>query len=260
MALTLIINPTYITEDDRLAGLNHPVYPDNLNAGTQDVWNVLLSGISDTLNPVWIDADTIQLQPGWAKLPNNHAVYLDETLALHLSELLDGTESANTLYFLYLEEETDGTLTWFFSSSATVPAGHDAAKTLRLRCPVWNNASSNIQGFNVVNGWYFYDVDIACAGSDATEVQDGAVTTATTDVTCSGFVPTGSRLVSVVTTLVTATSHFVQVKGSSAWTKVALFVANGFLEYRAVLNDSGVFSVKNGLSSVTRISVRGFAV
>lgn len=260
MALTLITSPSYIQATDRLTGENHPTYADTLNAAAKDIWSVNVLGSPNTFETAWVDADTIQVLPGFAIFPNGHAVTLDAALALTFSDLVEGVEAASTLYYLYLEETTGGVLTWFFSSSATVPGGHVANNTIRITPTVWNNGSSNIQPFYILNGWYYYDIDIALAGSDATEVQDGAVTTATTDVTCSGFIPTGARLALVVCTLVTATSHFVSFKGSSAWVKIALFVANGWLEYRAPLNSSGVFSIKNGVSSVTRISVRGFAL
>jgi hypothetical protein len=82
-----------------------------------------------------------------------------------------------------------------------------------------------------------YDVDIANAGSDETEVYDGTLSTSFVDIDCSKFVPAGWRLVKLQFAN-GGNGSKMRVKGSS--------VSNGLLPgymyiYEAMANDVGIF-------------------
>jgi len=143
------------------------------------------------------DAATVTLQAsGQFTSSDSTAFYTiaantDCGFAANLSSDVGGGEASSTLYYIWGGEDSGGDLEFWISDSATVMPS-ELVKGKRLRGAIYNDGSSNILLFIMTQESYLYNVAIAVAGSDATEVLDATVSpSAWTEIDWSSFVPPG---------------------------------------------------------------------
>lgn len=241
---------------------------DDIDADINALQNVgFLSGY-DSVVYTYKDADTITIQAGGQFTVSDDStmvkVAASTDLKLSTGRSTDcADEAANTLYYIWGGLTSLGATAFYFHTSATAMPS-ELTKGKRIRGAVRNDNSSNIMSFVMTQKCLMYDVDIACRGSDVTEVLDAPVSTSFVDVTCSAFIPEGVRAghVCIATGYAGYVVIYQRIKGSSLSTGLEVgytdYQWNMFTPNHILVNASGVFQVRQTQSATLCVSVAGY--
>lgn len=224
----------------------------------------------DSVQYAYTDADTITILAGGQFTASDgtkmYSVAANTTLKLSTGITTDAAaEAANTLYYIWGGETALGATAFYFHTSATSRPS-ELTKGALIRGAVRNDNSSNIMPFTMSAHTMMYDMDIACGGSDATEVLDATVSTAFVGVPCAAFVPAGIRLVLVCINGGYAgnTTIYQRIKGSAISTGVPVAYSHASAEIftppDVMVNASGLFQIRQLNSATMRVSLAGYAL
>jgi len=258
MANRILTAPRYIQSTDRMVGQSDPVYSDTLNLAAIDVLTGLqLVGAGAPLRFEYKSATTITVKAGGIGINTSGGkIYVIDTDAdLTFADLDTGAEAGNTLYYVWVGTASS-VISLKISASATTPTG--LTYPVRFSGAFRNDGSSNIMPFiATADGMYWFDVDIAVAGADVTEVYDASLTTAFTDIPCSGFIPSGARLAYMTAN---GGTYTLAVRDNSQLSTNGIVIAEAAARhiFPVVVNASGIFEAKRGTAETTRISVVGY--
>lgn len=184
----------------------------------------------------------------------------NEDISFALNLAYGESENASTLYYLWIGLNSESLQEIVISENdSTVPNESGEATQLtkahRLRGCIYNNASSDIVLFLMQDGLYQYQVTAQCAGADAFEVYDAAMSTTFVDVPCGSFVPLGTQWVKVSIHTVGAGKHSYRRNGDTHDGILAITIYD---EYIAPVDSDLIYEAKNSGGQTTRIALTGF--
>ncbi len=194
--------------------------------------------------------------------------------------VVDGTESSNQWWYVYMTEDTDtdtescvlSTTNEAASGTITLPTDHDVKRQLPIA--IRNNASSNFIPFIVAGGWPFQPfikytntyLGHSNVAADTAVLSASSGATTYTDVDCTSFIPPISTIghFNALFSRSVTSYHYVRPNGDTTDGEGFMTTSDGSIAQRTFFmktDSSQLVEYKAGTNSVSsNLSVSGFIV